>query len=1419
MTPIVSYVRAVFTALTVAALAIGLTGAAHAAAPTTAEIQQAIRSYLASRKDNASVQQLSQLQRLVRLEPEMASVVDGRIRISARTLWKLPGDKASDAVRGLEGLLHAALSRAATSDRRFLGRPVVDWVRESTIATGAPVTTRRLSEASEVEIIAALHDYVAMLDRERAWAQRGHQQLQRSLRLSGPGLGIERVSNHNDRELFLGWKVAVLDQRIWPVPPRTVVAAAQRATVDRASQRDWNLLQEFTQKVQTLEQDYLKQQETLVRRLVVQGLSEHVPAGASAPLIDSLAGAEFNIQLHVDYPDSLKEIMDNRGQRAAGPAGVGNRNVQTIAGNESAGYSFRFVYFKNLRELSVEHRPKLELKRVEPSSAAAAVRRQDFTVDLQSFHGGTLAALAFSPDGRHLAAAGDVLRVWNLDTGTLERTLRAGRPSERATGFRDIVFSPDGKYLFAAMTGTKDRIWAYETGDLSEVKFTLDGHDEEVDRIAFSSDGRYLATADVEGRVFLWDWATRGQVWGFQFQNPISRLSVTEFEVLAIDKTLDFSRIPTQLEFAFGAPEETDRLIELMSRTRYPGENPKVFTNSVAMSSASEVCVIGGRSDRDGETRNYNWCAAFSNKDQFDENSRPQRASVDHKYQVLACALSADSKLCASGDVTGLIQVWDRLTGELKRSFQPLGKGNLSVAFGDSPSFWQLGRDRYQGKDWKYNHWAPLHLQFDFDKRILAPVAAREPRNETTHEGRRLYYEFAEHRLSILENDQRAATIDLSSKANWQLFGYGFHPVHALESGYGVIVCSEDGGVMCLDPKTLRPRRAFVGHTSRVWNASVSRGTMEGKRLITSGTDGIIHVWNLEHFTPTYNVAALVDDDLRVTHLYPGTSTEERLAIGDRIETIDGLTPIEWLDGERSKKAPEGPVPVIITRQGQRYSVPIELSEMGDLARPIVSAVISEDGGEWVLWTASGFYDCSPQASRLIGWVESGDGDRAARFIEGGQLRTLKHRPDVVNLTLILGDDKLALQQANANRNPDAPPPPSIAPGAAGVSAVPSPPKVRMLQPLEGSALSTAEETLEVRAVVTAPVGRRPEILFRVNESDVRSRNIVVEGAAPPVPPPPAGYENLNVGQTVSLRIGLNIIQVIARLPDVRTSEGMCYVTVERRPPLDRVAAAAAKPTLHWCSIGVNNYEGTSLASLQHAKNDVEKVAEALAKRKNSTRFPYQDIKFHRLVDEQASKVGIGGLFDALINPNSTNKVKTGDTVGIHISAHGGIVAGTDGYMLVPHGGDPQKPRATCVLWSEFVELANSLGKQNVRLLFFVDTCRAGGLGTIDSGAAKILSSELSGVIFSASGAKQSALEYSTWEHGAFSLALREALEGRPLVNVAWPNGLRPDDDQDGLLDVRELESFVYKRVRALTMDQQAPEHARPRMGLEPSLF
>ena len=113
---------------------------------------------------------------------------------------------------------------------------------------------------------------------------------------------------------------------------------------------------------------------------------------------------------------------------------------------------------------------------------------------------GTVAALAFSPDGRTLASghlvSTDNVRIWDVATGQPFATLEGHTDRVRAVGF-----APDGKSLATASSDGTVRIWDVATWRECDV---LRGHADTVHAVAFSPDGKTLASAANDGDVRLW---------------------------------------------------------------------------------------------------------------------------------------------------------------------------------------------------------------------------------------------------------------------------------------------------------------------------------------------------------------------------------------------------------------------------------------------------------------------------------------------------------------------------------------------------------------------------------------------------------------------------------------------------------------------------------------------------------------------------------------------------------------------------------------------------------------------------------------------------------------------------------------------------------------------------------------------------
>ena len=127
---------------------------------------------------------------------------------------------------------------------------------------------------------------------------------------------------------------------------------------------------------------------------------------------------------------------------------------------------------------------------------------QTTPIDLVTAVGDITDTLAFSPDSHSLVvAAGDqVATVWDVGNRTNILTLR----SESVHGFLSVAFSPDGRWIASGGTDCKVKLWDARTGALLH---TFRGHKAEVMRLRFLDrpEGMRLISGGWDGLIKFWD--------------------------------------------------------------------------------------------------------------------------------------------------------------------------------------------------------------------------------------------------------------------------------------------------------------------------------------------------------------------------------------------------------------------------------------------------------------------------------------------------------------------------------------------------------------------------------------------------------------------------------------------------------------------------------------------------------------------------------------------------------------------------------------------------------------------------------------------------------------------------------------------------------------------------------------------------
>jgi len=263
----------------------------------------------------------------------------------------------------------------------------------------------------------------------------------------------------------------------------------------------------------------------------------------------------------------------------------------------------------------------------------------------------TATELAFSPDGRMLAAGGywsKVVWVWDLNTRKLLHTIPNtvdghGKWSREYQG-PGFAFTPDSRTL---IVGGKDgglHLWGTATGKelaaLSESK-------EPVFSLTLTADGRTALTAHYAGELHLWDVENSKHL-----RKLSAKVKYPQLTALAPDgKTVAFASSETEIELWEPDGERRHRL-RMPATIEGLGFTPDGSTLHLADEKGT-VTVWDVRTGKTVRTMNC-------------ERTRPtiQRGNSDDKRGTKVAAwFRADGKMMVWTDIA-TIRPWDLVTGK-----------------------------------------------------------------------------------------------------------------------------------------------------------------------------------------------------------------------------------------------------------------------------------------------------------------------------------------------------------------------------------------------------------------------------------------------------------------------------------------------------------------------------------------------------------------------------------------------------------------------------------------------------------------------------------------------------------------------------------------------------------------------------------
>jgi WD40 repeat protein/serine/threonine protein kinase len=471
--------------------------------------------------------------------------------------------------------------------------------------------------------------------------------------------------------------------------------------------------------------------------------------------------------------------------------------------------------------------------------------------ELNRFSG---AAVAFSPEGSHIAIGGGSAGVWwnrgkdyvpysRGEGGVRVREIDSGRVVLTLAGpwSGPMVFSGDGSCL--AVGG---RIWDVRS---DRILYELQRQDEQLTSISFSPDGTRIAAVFRNGRVRLWDSGLGQEAMSFTAFAPLS----TGGPAYPLDGLICFVekgrglvlgggwgqvlRLDTQEGRWIASDAGTTRGANTVSV-----DTPRTTEARVPASGKKAEPKLAKSIRTCGRHNGHATCVVYSPEGKralsggFDrtvrlwdlEKGAQVRQFVGHTNVVWSVAFSQDGRYALSGSEDKTVRLWEVETG---KEACPAMKGHQGVVC--SVAFLSDGKQAMSGC------WDGTIRVWDLasGKQVGSPILIGGPVGITlAGDGRHAFFGSKDRILRYWDILERKVVRAFPGPE-------GLIEGQALTlDGHQAIVGARDSAIHIYDIEAEKEVKAVMGHDAAVLSVAL---TPDGSRILSSGEDKTIRLWDM----------------------------------------------------------------------------------------------------------------------------------------------------------------------------------------------------------------------------------------------------------------------------------------------------------------------------------------------------------------------------------------------------------------------------------------------------------------------------------------------------------------------------------------------------------------------------------------------